>query len=477
LAVYRNGELVTFDDPETLEIRYSKLGRLLAQPDNYPLFAVYEYFNEAEGFWGRETLSLENLRSDRVSERIAPGSRLLLYTTEYLRNLLNPEAQETSESDASAQLEGLLATGLKVNGDDAINEDLILFNQRQVKSAQSLTTEQSNAIQPNLKFILSSSRYVSGAVEAPGYYPIFGTVTLSQLLAAAGGLTENADITRIEIVKQDVKAGRIVPGSVRRVDLSKAEATSVTLSDRYSVNAPAYVNDVATGIVKLSGEVVRPGEYLVSREESLHELVERAGGLTSVAYPLGAVFTRQSLKESQRESNAVLASQLEQAVLQLSQSERDGAGEQIRAVLGYAEQLRNQEVIGRMSVNVILADQSAPVFLEDGDQLTIPKRPAHVTVIGSVQKDTTARYSAGKSVDEYISAAGGLNTIASPRDAYILLPNGESTGLHRDVVVPPGSVIVVPPDTDRLTPLGLTDIVARVLGNIATSILAINNVK
>ena len=163
--------------------------------------------------------------------------------------------------------------------------------------------------------------------------------------------------------------------------------------------------------------------------------------------------------------------------MQLSQSERDGAGEQIRAVLGYAEQLRNQEVIGRMSVNVILADQSAPVFLEDGDQLTIPKRPAHVTVIGSVQKDTTARYSAGKSVDEYISSAGGLNTIASPRDAYILLPNGESTGVHRDVVVPPGSVIVVPPDTDRLTPLGLTDIVARVLGNIATSILAINNVK
>jgi len=36
---------------------------------------------------------------------------------------------------------------------------------------------------------------------------------------------------------------------------------------------------------------------------------------------------------------------------------------------------------------------------------------------------------------------------------------------------------VIPPKTDRLTVLGLTDIVSRVLGNIATSILAINNVN
>jgi len=249
------------------------------------------------------------------------------------------------------------------------------------------------------------------------------------------------------------------------------------LADRYSVNAPAYVNDVATGIVRLGGEVVRPGEYLVARDETLQQLIERAGGLTGVAYPLGAVFTRDSLKESQRESNAVLASQLEQAVLQLSQSERDGAGDQIRAVLGYAEQLRQQEAAGRMSVNVTLEDQSAPVYLEQGDTLFIPKRPSHVTVIGSVQKDTTARYSAGKDLAAYIASAGGLNKLADVKAAYILLPNGESTTANDSSVIPPGSVIVIPPKTDRLTVLGLTDIVSRVLGNIATSILAINNVN
>jgi hypothetical protein len=37
--------------------------------------------------------------------------------------------------------------------------------------------------------------------------------------------------------------------------------------------------------------------------------------------------------------------------------------------------------------------------------------------------------------------------------------------------------VVVPPKTDKLSILGLTDIISRVMGNIATSVLAINNVN
>ncbi len=475
LAVYRDGTLITFDDPKTLGIPSSKLGRLIAQPDNYPLFAIYENFNQVEGFWGRDALSLSDLKRDEIYASIAPGSRLMIYTTDYLRDLLKNDGDGDTSSDAEAQLKGLLAGGLQLEVDGLGQSDIVRRETQIQETASKEISEKTVA--PNMKFMIASSRYVSGAVEAPGYYPVAGSVTLAQLLAAAGGLTDNADLTRIEVFEQNIQDGTIVSGKVRRVNLSETEAREVLLLGRYSVNAPAYVNDVATAIVSLQGEVVRPGEYLVARDETLQQLIERAGGLTGVAYPLGAVFTRESLKDSQRESNAVLASQLKQAVLQLSQSERDGAGDQIRAVLGYAEQLRQQEAAGRMSVNVTLEDESAPVYLEQGDALFIPKRPAHVTVIGSVQKDTTARYSAGKDLADYIAAAGGLNKLADMKGAYILLPNGESTGAGRSTVIPPGSVLVVPPKTDRLTALGLTDVVSRVLGNIATSILAINNVK
>ena len=72
----------------------------------------------------------------------------------------------------------------------------------------------------------------------------------------------------------------------------------------------------------------------------------------------------------------------------------------------------------------------------------------------------------------------GLKRIADKKNIFVLLPNGQNitlSALQKDgAVIPAGSVIIVPPKTDKLTALGLTDIWSRVLGNIATSILAIN---
>ena len=49
--------------------------------------------------------------------------------------------------------------------------------------------------------------------------------------------------------------------------------------------------------------------------------------------------------------------------------------------------------------------------------------------------------------------------------------------LSSEVIIPPGAVLVVPSKVDKLSILGLTDVIARVLGNIATAVLAINNVN
>ena len=216
---------------------------------------------------------------------------------------------------------------------------------------------------------------------------------------------------------------------------------------------------------------------MFSRDDTLHDIIERAGGLTSVAYPLGSIFTREGLKDQQRATNKMLANQLDQAVLQLSQSDREGAADQISAVLSYAEQLRLQDVTGRLSVNILMRERSSPVYLQSGDTLTVPKRPSHISVIGSVQNDTAVSYRNDKALLDYVQAAGGYTKIADIKRTYILLPNGENTMAGETSIIPPGSVIVVPPKVDRLSALGLTDVVSRVLGNIATSILAINNVR
>jgi len=165
-------------------------------------------------------------------------------------------------------------------------------------------------------------------------------------------------------------------------------------------------------------------------------------------------------------------------VLSVSQAEdKSGVGEQIKAVLSYAQQLRRQEVTGRFSVNVLQRDKSGPVYLQSGDVLVIPKRPGHVSVIGSVQKDTVVSYSESKDFNSYIATAGGLTRIADRSRSYIVLPNGESEPAQGESIIPAGSVIVVPPKTDRLSALSFTEVASRILGNIALSVLAINNVR
>ena len=474
LNLYINDEQVQLAAPSDLLNPDSEISQELSSQDIYPLFAIHEYFDVTEQFWKKDAVSLSDLRSEFFANKIEPGDRITAFTRNFLFELVN----SSSGSDALQQLIGLQIDGSDIE-EEVQSESQRRLGEQRAANAEQLAQKNASASETSayLQFILSVSRYVSGAVERPGYYPVAGSGTLSQLLSAAGDLTQNADTTRVEVIKQKVNGGKIVADEVKRFDLTKSDASSLRLLGRYSVNVPAFINDVATGLVTLAGEVQRPGEYLIARDETLHDLIARAGGLTGVAYPLGAVFTRESLKDSQRESNMVLADQLEQSVLQVASSDVEGAGEQVTAVLKYAGQLRSQDVTGRLSVNVALSDVSGPVYLQGGDTLTIPKRPSHVSVIGSVQKDTVASYSADNRLSAYLAAAGGSSRMADLKRAYILLPNGESIPADEDSIIPPGAVIVVPPKTDRLTVLGLTDLVSRVLGNIATSVLAINNVR
>ena len=243
------------------------------------------------------------------------------------------------------------------------------------------------------------------------------------------------------------------------------------------MSVPFLINDANSGVITVTGEVERPGKYIFARDETLHDVLRRAGGLTDVAYPLGAVFQRVGIKSQQKAANIILAEQVEQSILHIAQSGVEASSDQLNVVVALAQQLRAQEASGRMSINILQQDPSVPVFLEEGDLLTVPKRPSHVSVIGAVQRDTMAMYAPDKQAQAYFRDAGGLQRVADTKNVYILLPNGQSQPLVAQAIIAPGSVIVVPPNLDRLSLLGLTELVSRVLGNIASSLLAINIVK
>ena len=473
VSVFVDYELVDILSPSAFDGIDGPAAKIILSERIYPLFGLEKAFLRESQRWTTIPRLPREIAGSGMGG-VLPGSKIYLFSRSFITTFLGSDSNSDADEFVQRQQEAQSNLGLEQSEEPAllnaesIETQLLVAAQRQVRTGQA---------QINVNLVQSSARYVGGAVQTPGFYPVADNVNLSDLIEVAGGVLDQADLSRVILQSYRREGGSLLKGPREVVNLAHKSGDDVTLNGDYSLDVSFLINEVATGFVTVSGEVLRPGEYVIARDDTLHGIIERAGGLSPVAYPLGAVFTRESIKESQQDNNELLADQLRQAVLQASGSGNDNAADQAAAILGYSEQLRRQEAIGRMSVNLTYTDPNAPVYLQDGDALKVPKRPSHVTIIGAVNRDTVASYARDKTLAAYLAAAGGPNRVADLKRAYLLLPNGESTPVSKDSPMPPGSAIVVPPRTDRLSVLGLTDLVSRVLGNIATSILAINNVR
>ena len=435
-VIFVNGQQYGFL-PSDVRFSNTRLARELTRTaEIYPLYA--EVATQAPDGYSFETRSfaLGALASRQSTFSTQASMRLDFYTQEFIRRFVLPNNPVKTTEDLSKAVETLRAAG----------------------------------------------RFISGAIRQPGQYPVAADLSLDLFLRVAGGALPNADLKNVILRTYVVsRNGEIDLQRSKRIDLTAVSPASIKLSGNYDILIPALVNNAVSGVVALNGQVQRPGNYTVGRDETLHDIIERAGGFTEVAYPLGAVLTRQSLKEEQTRANLSLARQVEQSILSLSQNASAEQSQQIPAVIGLANQLRTLSGSGRQIVNAALKSGENPVFLEDGDSLFIPKRPSHVSVIGSVYNEVSAVYAPYKTPRNYISEAGGTSKIADSKNVYMVLPNGQSEPIGEidsaNVIIPPGAVLIVPPKVDKLSPLGLSSVVSDILSNIATSVLAINAVR
>ena len=435
-VIFVNGQQYGFL-PSDVRFSNTRLARELTRTaEIYPLYA--EVATQAPDGYSFETRSfaLGALASRQSTFSTQASMRLDFYTQEFIRRFVLPNNPVKTTEDLSKAAETLRAAG----------------------------------------------RFISGAVRQPGQYPVAADLSLDLFLRVAGGALPNADLKNVILRTYVVsRNGEIDLQRPKRIDLTAVSPAAIKLSGNYDIQIPTLVNNAMSGVVTLNGQVQRPGTYTVGRDETLHDIIERAGGFTEVAYPLGAVLTRRSLKEEQIRANLTLARQVEQSILSLSQNASAEQSQQIPAVIGLANQLRTLSGSGRQIVNAALKSGENPVFLEDGDSLFIPKRPSHVSVIGSVYNEVSAVYAPYKTPRNYISEAGGTSKIADSKNVYMVLPNGQSEPIGEidsaNVIIPPGAVLIVPPKVDKLSPLGLSRVVSDILSNIATSVLAINAVR
>jgi protein involved in polysaccharide export with SLBB domain len=343
-----------------------------------------------------------------------------------------------------------------------------------------------------LPWLLDQSVLLSGEARMPGLYPILDNTGLDQVLAAAGGATDTADLSAVEFAREPQEQAGATALSRTLLDLRSRNFAAIRLSPRDALRFARGFGDRDSGPVTLVGEFLRPGIYDIRRGERFSELIARAGGLSPQAYPYGAVFTRESVRQRQQEGFARTARELEQSLIQVAAGQAVAGsrasgldlGGAITAGRELAGALRDARAAGRMVVEanpvVLAARPELDVLLEPGDLIAIPKRPNEVTVVGAVLNPGSLQFTTGWRATEYVQASGGQQRFADGSRAFIVLPNGQSAtaGLGSwqagGPPVPPGSLVVVPQDPSPYETWGFVRDLTQVLGQVSISAAALS---
>ena len=118
---------------------------------------------------------------------------------------------------------------------------------------------------------------------------------LKDLVQAAGGTASWADESSVELLTTVVDSTTGRSASQRQtLPLRQGMLASYVVRPRDQLHFHKVFTDTGIGSVTVQGEVRFAGNYPIRRGEHLSEVLMRAGGLTSTAYPQGTVFLRKS---------------------------------------------------------------------------------------------------------------------------------------------------------------------------------------
>ncbi len=252
---------------------------------------------------------------------------------------------------------------------------------------------------------------VGGDVRNPTLIQFREGLTVEDAIAMAGGFTLNAanhkvEITRLEKNIADTLANKLMDVLVVDVDYDlRNKPVKTLLKPLDYVFVPELLNYRTLGNIKIRGEVLYAGDYpLEKRNESVQEVIKRAGGISPFA----------SMNDVQ-----VYRNNLRVATTLLSDDSRS-----------------NERFL-------LLPD----------DSIYVPKLEQFVEVKGEVFNPQILSFESSSFIS-YINSAGGTTDRGNLRKAYIQYSNGISDKIRhflffrRYPKVKPGSKIIVPEKTD-----------------------------
>lgn len=328
---------------------------------------------------------------------------------------------------------------------------------------------------------------INGNVRFPGIYPVTNKNRVKQLLIAAGGMEEgsytlSAELTR-QLIVEDTGV-RVIHRQLNLADVMNNEPSqNIELNSRDVLTVRTLPDWHETRWITVKGEVRFPGTYSIQRGETMKDVLERAGGFTDDAFPFGAIFLRESIKEKEKQQVQNLVDELRREIAAKALT-KDGGSIAFSEAQLMLTQLEKVQVVGRLAIDlkaIVNGDNQADITLEGDDELYIPARNQTVSVMGQVQYPSTHRYVADESFDDYLTVAGGPRKRADEGRAYILRANGsvifpEHNWLSDGTRMKAGDTIIVPLDTEYKDRLTLWQQVTSIIYNSAVALSAISKI-
>ena len=240
--------------------------------------------------------------------------------------------------------------------------------------------------------------------------------------------------------------------------------------------------------VKVSGFVKNPGVFKFIDGKRLTDMIEMAGGVTEEADIRGIVFKRSAVKNKQVEvaskNNDRDIKLIEGRMAAQYGATSDSSQARLDVINSMKEEQKNigKKYDGQISLNIKennikKINNINNLYVQDGDDIYIPRIPNYVNVIGEVYNEMAFVYKKGARAKKYIKEIGGYTPNANRFKLYRISINGSAKRIRKSSKIEPGDTIVVP---RKVAGNEWIDPVSKALAsiaNVAIAVMAVWNVN
>ena len=315
---------------------------------------------------------------------------------------------------------------------------------------------------------------LEGAFKREFSYELLAEENLFDAIKYANGLSIDADLSNIFLY-------RILDGEIKSIpitNISQFKNIESRDQDRVFVGRHSFRN------IKISGAVIRPGNYKMIEGENIFDLIEEAGGYTQNAFPEGAIYLNEQAKDINESATEKLYNEFIDGLIDILQ--KSSGQIDITPLITLSEQIKNSTPNGRIVIDLL--DDSSEIIIKNDDSIFIPEKSSSVFIFGEVLNDGALIYEKGADLEFYLDEASGLTDQADTQDIFIMYPNGQTKQFNRkrnlfasksqEITIEPGSVIYVPKKIDNALSSRLTaQAYATILGQVALAIASVNSIN